>query len=164
MWPIDTIQTAQFANDEIPRIFAGISFYASKEIRYADQIVFDEESHDKDGMPQASISYEITERDHKSLKYLKSNVAAAASALGTLIQKEPNVLPPGSSLHYQGTTRIGDSERESVCDSFGRVWGIDNLYVGGNGLIATATACNPTLTSIALALRSCSEVVRVLQR
>jgi choline dehydrogenase-like flavoprotein len=53
-----------------------------------------------------------------------------------------------------GTVRMGpDDDGTSVCDSFSQVWGIPGLVLAGNGLIPTANSCNPTLTSVALAVR-----------
>ena len=75
----------------------------------------------------------------------------------------PRLLPPGSSLHYQGTTRIGETDDgTSVADPYSRVWGWDNLYVGGNGTIPTATTMNPTLMSVAIAVRAARSLAHSL--
>ena len=74
-------------------------------------------------------------------------------------------MPNGSSLHYQGTLRMGDADDgTSVADPWSRVWGYDNLVVGGNALIPTANAMNPTLMSVAIAVRGARKAVEQLSR
>jgi pyranose oxidase len=89
------------------------------------------------------------------------DMAKAATTLGAFLPRaEPQVLAQGSSFHFQGTFRMGEKRetQDSVCDPYPKVWDMENLYLGGNGIIPTATACNPTLTSVALALRACENI------
>ena len=59
--------------------------------------------------------------------------------------------------------RLGEEDDgTSVADPYSRVWGYENLVVGGNALIPTATAMNPTLMSVAIAVRGAREAARRL--
>jgi choline dehydrogenase-like flavoprotein len=66
---------------------------------------------------------------------------------------KPLTFPPGASLHYQGTVRMREiPDGTSVCSPSSQVWVVDGLYVAGNGVFPTPIACNPTLSSVALAV------------
>jgi choline dehydrogenase-like flavoprotein len=55
--------------------------------------------------------------------------------------------------HHMGTTRMGDSPRDSVVDANCKTHDADNLYIAGSSVFRTAGFANPTLTIIALARR-----------
>ena len=48
-----------------------------------------------------------------------------------------------------------------VCDPSGRVWGFENLWVAGNGVVPTALAGNATLTGVVTAVRAAEAVLAV---
>lgn len=139
----------------------GTGWSCQKEICFADCIEFSDTETDWLGMPKMRIQYELTAADHAAMADAMREQARATAALGKpVFSDEPLLVPPGTSLHYQGTIRMGaTADSTSVCDPYSRVWGLRNLFVGGNGVIPTATTCNPTLTSVALAVRACEKIV-----
>ncbi|MPQ99722.1 choline dehydrogenase [Modestobacter sp. I12A-02628] len=133
-----------------PGQVVGLGWFTRKEPTADDRVWFDDAETDAHGLPAIRIDYRLTEADLAAIDAATAEITEAARALGTPLG-EPFVMPPGSSLHYQGTTRMGPADDgTSVCDPTGRIWGTTNVYVGGNNVIPTATACNPTLTAVAL--------------
>ncbi|HEX8668390.1 MAG TPA: GMC family oxidoreductase, partial [Allosphingosinicella sp.] len=71
---------------------------------------------------------------------------------------------PIGGYHHMGTTRMGDDPKSSVTDAAGRIHGIGNLWVAGSSLFPTGSWANPTLTIVALALRTADSIDRELAR
>jgi pyranose oxidase len=157
--PVDVTETRAD-----PQHVVLLGWFCRKELRFEDRVEFSDEQTDYLGMPKMIIHYELTATDQKEIARTVKELTRAVVALGDPINgDEPRMVPAGSSLHYQGTVRMGErDDAQSVCDSYSRVWGLENLFVGGNGVIPTATACNPTLTSVALAVRACEKIVSLL--
>jgi pyranose oxidase len=132
--------------------YVNMGFGVRKFPRVEDGAIFSDDELDYRGLPNFTIEYALTEREEAEIAEATQRLRRAGSALGTFIA-EPRLLPNGSSLHYMGTMRAGTDEATSVADPYSRVWGFDNLIVGGNGLIPTANTMNPTLTSVAIAVR-----------
>jgi acetylornithine/succinyldiaminopimelate/putrescine aminotransferase/choline dehydrogenase-like flavoprotein len=60
---------------------------------------------------------------------------------------------PTASNHVFGSTAMGADPRRHVTDSFGAVYGLDDVYVCDTGLFPTSPMANPMLTAMALADR-----------
>jgi choline dehydrogenase-like flavoprotein len=137
-----------------PGGYVGMGWGVRKWPRAEDRLLFEDDAADHNGLPGIRIAYEVTDREEAELDHARGFQARAAAAIGEFIDGMPVVMPPGSSLHYMGTVRMGPADDgTSVCDSWSRVWGVPGLVLAGNGLIPTANSCNPTLTSVALAIR-----------
>jgi choline dehydrogenase-like flavoprotein len=141
------------ADAPAPGTIVGLGWFCAKDLQESDRVEFDATERDGYGMPAMRIHYRLTDRDHASIAAARDAVRRAGAALGDPLDDDPLTFPPGASLHYQGTVRMGEADDgTSVCGPTSEVWGVAGLHVAGNGVIPTATACNPTLTSVALAV------------
>ena len=110
-------------------------------------------------MPRFDVR--LSERDRATLDVMRADADAVGRALGRWRKGcEPSWNPWGFS-HPMGTTRMGDDPATSVVDRYGRVHGMENLYVAGASLLPGLMAVNPTLTAVALALDMVDALVRI---
>lgn len=132
------------------------------------------------GIPRAALDWQMSPLDVDS-------VAGLVAALGREVERQDlgTVEPaawladrerrwetdplisahPIGGYHHMGTTRMADDPRQGVTDGFGRVHGLDNLHVAGSSIFPTTGWANPTMTIIALALRTGDRLInRAAQR
>ncbi|WP_426322293.1 GMC oxidoreductase [Microbacterium sp. E-13] len=142
--------------------YVNMGYGVRKHPRVEDGVTFDDAELDYRGFPNMTIEYALTDAEQPEIDEATARVRRAGAALGAFVA-EPRLLPNGSSLHYMGTMRMGPADDgTSVADPWSRVWGYDNLVVGGNALIPTANTMNPTLMSVAIAVRGARRVVEQL--
>ncbi|THG31645.1 GMC oxidoreductase [Naasia lichenicola] len=143
----------------VPGSIVGLGVFCAKDLQWDDRVAFDDSAVDYYGMPSMTLHYTLTEKDHVVLDRAREFIVRMGVAAGDPIGDRPFTLPYGSSLHYQGSTRMGaEDDGLSVCSSDSEVWSVDGLFLAGNGVIPTPIACNPTLTSVALAVRGAREI------
>ncbi|WP_078857136.1 GMC oxidoreductase [Streptomyces sp. NBRC 109706] len=122
----------------------------------ASRVTVDPGTRDAFGVPVARLSGRPHRADlasarllsERATEWLRASGARAVFPFGT---HEPT--HPSGGQHQAGTCRMGDDPRTSVTDSWGTVWGHDNVRVVDASLHVTNGGVNPVLTILALAYR-----------
>jgi pyranose oxidase len=144
-----------------PRLIVDLRWFGISRPRPENRVTFSRKLRDTFDMPQPTFHFRLDEAERKDTDRMNEHMLRTAAALGGFMPgSEPVFLTPGLPLHIAGTTRMGTSALDSVVDEYSKVWHIDNLYLGGNGLHPFGNASNPTLTSVAMALHAADTIVK----
>ena len=106
---------------------------------------------DEIGLPRPQITYSHGDYTLDGWEQAKPVFQAILEEVGAT---DVDFSEPGGAGHLLATTRMGDDPATSVTDSFGRTHDHPNLFLAGGGLFPTVGTANPTLTIVALALRT----------
>jgi choline dehydrogenase-like flavoprotein len=135
------------------------------------RITLSRERRDSLGLPQLDVHWELTKFDKKSLLSGELTLARefGRKSLGRVrvpdwMMRDDDQWPGSDDMyagpHAMGATRMSDNPRRGVVDADCKVHGIDNLFVVGSSVFATAGTSNPTLTVVALAARLADHLER----
>ncbi len=117
----------------------------------------------REGMKLSARVYFAAGAEKVYLNHSEGPVLRGEKDLGVIdrLPLEPNRMV-FYSAHQLSSCRMGPDPRTSVTDSFGKVHGMENLFIADASLFPTSIGYNPQLTIMALALRNSEAIVRHL--
>ncbi|KAL3432914.1 pyranose 2-oxidase [Aspergillus tetrazonus] len=151
------------------RTIVDLRYFGRVETQWRNRVTFSKKLTDAYGMPQPTFDFKLSTRDRlESHKMMQDMEKVAGELGGYLPGSEPQFLAPGLALHVCGTTAAlrkdcrseDEMKRISVCDENSKVWGIENLHIGGLNVIPgpRSNASNPTLTAMCFAIKGAEEI------
>ncbi len=123
---------------------------------FDNRMEVDEKLQDDAGIPGVRFHFKWRENEHAMFKDFLEVATEILTKAGAemLPARHPKPFQPGASIHYVGTARMGDDPKKSVVDRWNRTHDVPNLFVHDASVFVTAGNQNPTLTIMALAMRS----------
>lgn len=139
----------------------GLSYHAEHLPNPNSRIRLSEE-RDRLGLPKATIDLRFSTDDAAGVVRAHEALGEwlTSTGLGTIEYRQAResnvdaVLKTAShGTHQIGVTRMAASPDDGVVDSNLRCFGTDNVFLATAGVLPTSGQANPTLTTIALAIR-----------
>lgn len=111
------------------------------------------------GIPTLSFHYNL-ENDPYVLKARDVALSDYDVFVRAMNGTERTVSGWQNHAHVSGTVMMGADAATSVCDHEARSWDHDNLFLATTGTMPTGSVVNPTLTGLAIALRTADAIIR----
>jgi choline dehydrogenase-like flavoprotein len=130
----------------------------------------DPEKKDKYGIPVLRFHWKFSDHEKKQALHMQQTFAQIIEALGGKPSQPPETdpekayLPGGAVIHEVGTTCLGDDPRKSVLNQWCQAWDVPNLFVTDGGPFVSNADKNPTLTILALSMRSTSWLTEEMRK
>lgn len=134
---------------------------------YADNYVeIDPDVVDAWGIPVPRIHMTWRENERAIRRDMAVAAAEMLEGLGgqRIVVRLPDERPPGYGIHEVGIARMGTDPKTSVLNQFQQTHDIGNLLVTDGSGFPSIACQNPTLTIMALTVRSCDHLLESLKR
>ena len=149
-----------------PVVSYGLAGFGECLPYYSNYIEIDKNVNDVFGIPVLKIHMQWGENEKKIIADMMESGADMMEASGARNIKPYAIMDrtPGLGIHELGVARMGKNPKTSVLNQFQQAHDVNNLFVM-DGAGFTSGACqNPTLTIMALAVRSTDYLLGEMKR
>jgi choline dehydrogenase-like flavoprotein len=137
---------------------AGCSMVGSELPYLTHTVTLDPTVRDVFGLPVALITWSSGPYEQVAQEFyipvVKQMMARAGARVTLAVPATLNNGQMPTGQHVMGGMMMGTDPATSVTDGYGRVHGVDNVYVADGSVFVTSGAHNPTNTIMAVALRN----------
>jgi choline dehydrogenase-like flavoprotein len=118
-------------------------------------VTIDKKVVDAWNIPVLHVDTQYTDNEFNMVRDAIDTGAAMAEAAGfEVLARNYQPYPPGYSIHEMGTCRMGNDPKTSVLNQWNQSHDIKNLFVVDASSFVSGGWQNPTMTILALAMRS----------
>lgn len=132
--------------------------YGKVLARPENRVTVDPNTPDAYGIPIPVVHFRFSENDVAVWKDMKVRAEEILSAAKCRLVMEADPQPSGFASHETSTVRMGRDPRTSALDSHGQAHEVRNLFVVDGSCFTTFPEKNPTLTIMALAVRTAGHI------
>jgi choline dehydrogenase-like flavoprotein len=139
-----------------PVTSVGLSGFGECLPYFENRVELDEEVVDTFGIPVLRIHMQWGDNERRMIPDMAESAAEMMAAAGARSIR-PWTVPdrvPGYGIHEMGVARMGADPKTSVLSQYQQAWDVDNLFVMDAAGFTSGACQNPTLTIMALAVRS----------
>lgn len=126
--------------------------------RFENRVSLNPNRKDEYGVPEIEVHFSFSEAEQAEIQKMVEAVKRISS-VADITLGELCLVPTGDLHHTSGTCRMGDDPSNSVTDQYGQVHDISGLYVADNSVLPFIGSGNPTLTTVALSIRTADHIV-----
>jgi len=123
-----------------------------------NRVTVDPARTDRYGIPAPAVSFSFGDNDKALFADMMERLSAIYHRAGVELFFRDSRMN-GLASHETGTCRMGHDPKTSVLNAFCRSHDVDNLYVVDGSPFVTLPEKNPTLTIMALAVRTARHIV-----
>lgn len=148
-----------------PRTTMGITGFGEVLPRFENFVEIDKDVKDIYGIPVLRIHIKDSENEAAMIKDMGASAGEMLEAAGAKnVKTYARPSAPRWALHEAGTARMGADPKKSVLNEFQQTHDVKNLLVMDASGFTSNPCQNPTLTIMALAVRSCDHLLDAIKK